>query len=287
MNDDKKALQQKLKSLQSKREDLSLESKAIHSELTSSPGDGVEPIGIDTPLVDKEGYPRNDVDIYRARDLRRRWHEIQNDLQSIMNELETKLVQLAAFDRNVEDDEAEMKARLAKKPKPKYDAVSGKWCVRNWDGTVAGLEGGHQYNFDNLEETDRAIPNEASKALLTQQTGLKDGPTMISSDPFCVIDSVEPCSPAEEAGLKEHDMITNFGSIDHSNHKNLSALAEMVLGAASAGSSLAVKVERQVLASPSIREETGVASNVEHLEIQVFPKRWSGRGLLGCHMQPI
>ena len=102
MNDDeKKALQRKLKSLQVKRENLSLELKAIHSELTSSPGDGVEPIGIDTPLVDKEGYPRGDVDLYRARDLRKRWNEIQNDQTHIMKELEINLVQLATIDRDV------------------------------------------------------------------------------------------------------------------------------------------------------------------------------------------
>jgi len=179
-----------------------------------------------------------------------------------------------------------MKARLAPKPKPKYDAISGKWCVRNWDGTVGGLEGGYQYSFDNLEEGDRAVPDEASRSLLPPRVGLRDGSVSTSSEPFCIIDSVEPFSPAEEAGLKENDLITSFGSIDHSNHKNLSALAEVVSGAASAGSNLTVKVERYVLASPSIRDNR-VTSKEENIEIKIFPKRWSGRGLLGCHMQPI
>ena len=39
-------------------------------------------------------------------------------------------------------DEEEKKARLAPKPKPKFDPKSGKWVVKSWDGSVAGVENG-------------------------------------------------------------------------------------------------------------------------------------------------
>jgi hypothetical protein len=55
------------------------EADAIYLELTSPPGEGVEPMGVDTPLVDPEGYPRGDIDVYRARTLRSRFRVLQTD----------------------------------------------------------------------------------------------------------------------------------------------------------------------------------------------------------------
>ena len=100
-DNEKKGLQKRLKQLQSKRESLSSESEAIYSELASSPGGDGKPVGIHSPLVDDEGYPRADIDVYRVRDLRKRWHEIQNDIKSIMKDLEKYLVQLASLDGTV------------------------------------------------------------------------------------------------------------------------------------------------------------------------------------------
>jgi 26S proteasome non-ATPase regulatory subunit 9 len=55
------------------------EADAIYLELTSPPSNDIEPMGIDTPLVDPEGYPRADIDVYRARTLRNRFHVLQTD----------------------------------------------------------------------------------------------------------------------------------------------------------------------------------------------------------------
>ena len=101
MENKRKALQQTLKLLQSKREALSSEAEAIHSELASlSVGEG-RPVDMHSPLVDDEGYPLAGIDLYRVRNLRRRWNEIQNDVKFIMKELEKNLIQLASLDRNV------------------------------------------------------------------------------------------------------------------------------------------------------------------------------------------
>ena len=162
--------------------------------------------------------------------------------------------------------------------------MSGKWIVKNWDGTVAGLEGGHHYNFDKIEEIDRSIPTSVSMKKLTQIEGKNKGTS--NKIPFCKIGSVECLSPAERSGLKENDLITNFGSVDHSNHRNLSALSDLVLGAANEGSGVTVKAIRQVLPSSPIGEG-GSNSKKEYLEFQIFPRPWSGRGLLGCHIQPV
>ena len=53
-------------------------------------------MGIDTPLVDADGYPRADIDVFRARTLRKRFIEVQNDYKKIQREIERGLVELQA-----------------------------------------------------------------------------------------------------------------------------------------------------------------------------------------------
>jgi hypothetical protein len=52
------------------------------------------PIGINTPLVDSEGYPRSDIDVFRARTLRKRFIEIQNDHKAVQAKIERGLSEL-------------------------------------------------------------------------------------------------------------------------------------------------------------------------------------------------
>ena len=66
------------------------------SKCFTSPHQG-PPIGIDTPLVDSEGYPRGDIDVFRARTLRKRFIEIQNDHKSLTRKIEQGLVELQAI----------------------------------------------------------------------------------------------------------------------------------------------------------------------------------------------
>jgi 26S proteasome regulatory subunit N4 len=46
--------------------------------------------------------------------------------------------------------------------------------------------------------------------------------------PFAKVNSVEPSSPAHEAGLKVGDKIRNFGPVHCRNHENLRKVAEVV-----------------------------------------------------------
>ena len=86
-----------LAALDVKRKALENEADAIHAELMSEGPDGVPPMGIDTPLVDKDGYPRADIDVYRARTLRGRFKEIQTDHKALMKEIEQGLAKVAAL----------------------------------------------------------------------------------------------------------------------------------------------------------------------------------------------
>ena len=54
-------------------------------------------MGIDTPLVDSEGFPRADIDVFQARTLRKRFIEIQNDYKALQKKIERGLVELQAI----------------------------------------------------------------------------------------------------------------------------------------------------------------------------------------------
>lgn len=56
-------------------------------------------VGIKGPLVDREGYPRADIDIYAVRIARNKIACLQNDHKAVMRLVEQKLHQLHAQDK--------------------------------------------------------------------------------------------------------------------------------------------------------------------------------------------
>lgn len=96
-NDAETLLRKELAKLDVQRKSMEHEADAIFLELTTPPAEGVEPMGIDTPLVDRDGYPRGDIDIYRTRTLRRRFRELKTDHKGISHKIEGMLVQLAVM----------------------------------------------------------------------------------------------------------------------------------------------------------------------------------------------
>jgi len=87
-------LKSQLKKLDVQKQALESEAQAIVQELTSPGENGEPPMGIDSPLVDSEGYPRGDIDLYRARSLRKRFHEIQTDHKALSKQIQEGLVQI-------------------------------------------------------------------------------------------------------------------------------------------------------------------------------------------------
>eukprot|EP00986_Skeletonema_menzelii_P013350 scaffold7689_cov139-Skeletonema_menzelii.AAC.4 len=173
-----------LLSLSNQKQSLEIEVNAIISELTApititndnTTNTTAPPMGIDTPLVDAEGYPRSDIDIYRARTLRKRFHEIQTDVKVLDGKIERGLLELTALreasaaassdggevssnlqsmsvNNNKMNEAEEIMARRAPKPKPKFDPITKKWVVKSWDGSVAGVENGEVRKFDDLSHS--------------------------------------------------------------------------------------------------------------------------------------
>lgn len=335
-NDAETALRKKLAALDVRRQSMESEAEGIISELTTSDSPDIPPMGIDTPLVDKDGYPRGDVDVYRARTLRHRLAILKTDHKSIMEDIEQLLIQLSKMKRlsssassdvsadirqrqeaateEEEKERRELEARTARKPKPKYDSATGRWVVMNWDGTTAGIEGGDQIRFEDLDDDSRSrrptnddgthraksiIAPSSSSAVVTatvastttnhQTTTAEATAAPIEQThrrPFARINAVALDSPAMAAGLREDDLITRFGYIHADNHQRLTAIAALVPDVAVEEGTIEVDILRRKTGSSN---DDGGSDNEEHTQsitVPLRPRPWDGQGLLGCHIVP-
>ena len=281
--------------LDTKRRALEEEAKVITDELTQpSINNGIrtKPMGIDTPLVDEEGYPRSDIDIYRARHLRKRLNEIRYDHKRIMSQIEANLMNTSSSATSTSttlskeqihlDEET---ARRVKKPKPKFDKATGKWVVCNWDGTVAGVENGHLRSFenlnskvDNVSKTNETNLNNTIVENLSSvriDEGNQSTPQVeLERIPFAKISEVVEGSPAAQGGLRLNDVIVQVGSVDFRNHRNLQAIAEVVNRAYS---------DRDMVNFVVLRP-TAPDNQSRRLSVNVKPGKWFGNGILGCRI---
>lgn len=271
MNDKKIMTDDRVLELDKKRMALEEEELAITDELISS-SDGKDPMGISTPLVDDEGYPRNDIDIYRARSLRKRLNEIKFDHSLIMKKIEELLAE-----QRESQNEKEIQSRKKKKPKPKFDPLTQKWVVPNWDGSIKGdLSGNvrkfedigkdHIMNADQLEKCGQKVLQQSFQGLTTQT-------------PFARVEKVLPNSPAFEAKLQVDDEIVTFGMVNYSNNRQLNAMGDVVSRALSNNENILITLIRN--------KDSNSNGNGRMTSVQLTPKKWEGQGSVGCIFSPI
>lgn len=287
-SEEEKALRQSLATLDVQKKSIELEADAIVSELTTPPSEGVEPMGVDTPLVDHEGYPRGDIDVYRARTLRQRFHVLKTDHKEISQKVDAMLRHLALL-KNPQLQELqkeEKAARAAAKPKPKFDPITGKWVVMNWDGSVAGVPGGEKRNFHNLSKQVSPLTEDSSVAA-SRNLSSRDLPRVMVPAPapasplevpFARVNAVAQHSPAQDAGLLEEDLIFKFAHLNAENHNSLRAIVTLVPDVAGRHGSISISVKR--------RKRHSAPDDWETVVLSLKPRPWSGRGLIGCHIVP-
>ena len=199
-----------------------------------------------------------------------------------------------------ESDEKER--RLAPKPLPKYDAVTGKWVVKNWDGSVSGVAGGDNLRFENLSQ-NRESPNSTSstQSATTSDISASHKPAATGNSnstlpeslgheplrrPFAKVNGIASESPAEDAGMKVGDLVTLFGSLHFDNSDRLRALAKLVPEVAGEGGTIKLAVLRPRAAEGENNTDFEDETKWEKLTLSLRPRPFSGRGLLGCHIIP-
>jgi 26S proteasome non-ATPase regulatory subunit 9 len=115
-----------------------------------------------------------------------------------------------------------------------------------------------------LDADGGAVPMETGEAA--------QAPAATPLAAFAVIDEVSADSPAAAAGISVGDLLVALGDVRCGSGGAAAALA--ALGpqvAAAEGRALAVQVLRRG----------------ELAALSLTPRRWAGRGLLGCHLRPL
>ncbi|KAK2902062.1 26S proteasome non-ATPase regulatory subunit 9 isoform X1 [Channa argus] len=141
-------------------------------------------VGVEGPLVDAEGFPRADVNLYQIRTARHNISCLQNDHKSIMTEIEEALHKLHAREKaKREHHDAEMQQGAMEKqvslPSPfaRVDAVT-----HGSPASGAGLRVGDELiefgsvnteNFQNLQNIAAVVQHSEGKPL--RVTVLREG----------------------------------------------------------------------------------------------------------------
>ncbi|XP_077058102.1 26S proteasome non-ATPase regulatory subunit 9 isoform X1 [Siphateles boraxobius] len=152
-----------------RKDEIEEQIKAYYDMLQTQEG-----VGIDGPLVDVEGFPRADVDLYKVRSARHSISCLQNDHKAVMVEIEEALHKLHATARVGErKDETKMEATgqtvCLSSPFALVDAVT-----QGSPAFQAGLRVGDEImefgsvktqNFRNLRDIASVVQHSEGKSL--------------------------------------------------------------------------------------------------------------------------
>ncbi|KAJ1625857.1 hypothetical protein T492DRAFT_1036641 [Pavlovales sp. CCMP2436] len=137
-----------------------------------------------------------------------------------------------------------------------------------------------------LPATARAPPAAATPAVTVAKSpavsaGPADPPVRSASAmdvddeaAFALVDEVMGGGPAEGSGLRVGDALLRFGEVSATTPEALSAVARAV--GAAGGAEISIVVKRR-----------GAGGTEEVFTLGLRPRRWEGRGLLGCHLSPL
>ena len=208
--------------------------------------------GISTPLVDREGFPRADVDVFATRTMRHRLAVLNTDHKALMARIEQGLHALHAAPQATGSSPPSRSVHVAAPaPRPSQPPPQPPPPPPTAPGTAAATG----TTPPALGTSTAPVPMEVVEAGDVQ--------------PFAEIDAVAEGGPAAAAGLAVGDRLLRFGGVNASNHDGLRALARLTQR--SEGETITLLVQR----------------GASKLALQLQPRRWAGNGLLGCHLMPL
>ncbi|KAM9361056.1 26S proteasome non-ATPase regulatory subunit 9 [Symphorus nematophorus] len=167
-----------VKNLIKKKDEIEEQIKAYYDVLED------QGVGVEDPLVDEEGYPRADVNLYQIRQARHNISCLQNDHKAIMVEIEEALHKLHAREKaKREQDETEAQEEAMEQqvtlppPFARVDAVT-----QGSPACGAGLRVGDEViefgsvntgNFQSLQNIASVVQHSEGKPL--RVTVIRDG----------------------------------------------------------------------------------------------------------------
>jgi len=173
-----------------KMRDLSARKKEIESEIAANLSvlESEGGVGMSEPLVDAEGFPRNDVDLLAIRTARQRVIRLRNDHKALMKEIETEL-----------------------------ECIHQRARETGFTSTTSATDLTGSKSRDQMETDDSNSSPHSSPP-----------PPFLPPRHFARIAQVASGSPADAAGLRSNDLLLKFGSISCENFHKLQDVAAIV-----------------------------------------------------------
>ena len=91
--------------LESRKKELEKELTDIYEFLSTPTASCPKPPGVKGPLVDEEGFPRNDIDVHAVRMLRHKRALLQTDYSKLMKEIEDGLHRIHQLPKRQQNEE--------------------------------------------------------------------------------------------------------------------------------------------------------------------------------------
>ncbi|BBN16931.1 26S proteasome regulatory subunit N4 [Marchantia polymorpha subsp. ruderalis] len=174
-------VKQETLTLMEKKAGIEAEMEAIITRLQPPAGPGLS-----GNLLDKDGFPRADIDIAAVRSDRQRVNVLQNDLKEVTKKIEQNLHVLHSGSLMRDSSLPQKRTAAGEESRPQRTTFSPSVAVAV--GTSSSNGG------------DEPVNMEVEQATLYT--------------PFAVFDEVTAGSPAEEDGIRLGDMLVKFGSVE-------------------------------------------------------------------------
>ncbi|XP_050297265.1 26S proteasome non-ATPase regulatory subunit 9 [Anthonomus grandis grandis] len=144
--------------------------------------------------------------------------------------------------------------------------------VRHARHRIICLQNDHKAIMKQIENGLQGYYSTSSSSDNMDTTPISTEPpkeAVIHKIPFAKVTLVSPGSPADYAGIHVGDEIVEFGSVNSTNFKSVTDIATVVQH--SEGAQVNLKLRR----------------GERYLTVGLVPKKWVGRGLLGCNIVAI
>ncbi|WIA41924.1 hypothetical protein OEZ86_009237 [Tetradesmus obliquus] len=237
------ALKAELKQLQAQRSAIEAEIKE-RSDCLNDPG---QP-GMNGSLLDKEGFPRSDIDIHAVRSDRNAVIRLANDHKQLSSRLEQLLHKMHALARETG-----------------AVAAAGNSQPAGNGAAAAAAAPAAAASTSAVQQQDTKMPQASETPAAAAAAAAADA----ALRPFAVVDEVADGSPAAAAGIQLGDQLCRFGAAVAGSGNELQQVAQEL----QAHEDKAVQV---------VFLRAGQA-----VQMQLVPQKWAGRGLLGCHLRPL
>lgn len=236
MSSDQTDEKQQLATMRNNLKTLIVEKDALELKVRTTRAAMLDP---KATLIDQDGFPRADIDVYGERVSRNQLVRLQNDHKAKMGEIERALHALHALQKKV-------------KAQP-HTTATATAAVTASSTPRSGLESKR--------------PMQVSPVPVSSSVQIQEEPALL--EPFFKVTSVAEGSPAQLDGVRVNDHISRLGSLTAAN---VSPEAFKALIIASENSAVEVTVFRDLV---------GI------LTLQLTPRQWAGRGLVGCGFAPL